>query len=221
MADQTNPAEVTVTEPTPVAATTTTTNTTVEPKKSSALPKVVIILVAVICLCLLCIGAAYFLFINVINKTADAINNAVVNEMSNSTNNQSGNPSGTSETGTPDANNNDTDLDGNFSVGTDIPAGFPSDVPIYSGATASFSSSDTNEEGKLETAVTFTLNGNAADINAFYKSEMAAAGYDLTSEVNLFGNMMTFENAAREVAVSVIGTTESTDVVLTIVAMEK
>lgn len=220
MADQTNPPEVTVTEPTPVAASTTTTTTTVEPKKSSALPKVLLVLVAVICLCLLCMGVAYFLFINVLNKTADALNNVTINEMSNTTNN----PAGTSETGTPDADNYDTDLngtEGNFSIGTSIPAGFPSDVPIYSGATASFSSSNLNDEGKMETAVTFTLNGSANDIIAFYKSEMAAGGYELTSEINLFGNMMTFENAEQEVAVSVIGSTESSDVVLTIVAMEK
>lgn len=218
MADLTNSPEVTVTEPTPVAASTTTTTntTTVESKKSSALPKVLIILVAVFCLCLLCMGAALFFFL----RTADSISNVVLNEMSNSTSN----PAGTSETGTPDADNYDTDFngsEGNFSIGTSIPAGFPSDVPIYSGATASFSSSNLNDEGKMETAVTFTLNGSANDIIAFYKSEMAAGGYELTSEINMFGNMMTFENSVQEVAVSVIGSTESSDVVLTIVAMEK
>lgn len=216
MAEETKPMEA-VSQPKPEA--TTTTSTKVEAKKSnSALPKILIILVVVLCACVLCAGVAYFAFINFVGKTVSTINSAVVNEVMNAAYNSSSNTTANSTGNTTNSTSNST---GNFSFGTTVPSTFPSDVPIYSGATASFSSSDTNSDGKPETSVTFALKGKASDVVNFYKAQMGSAGYTLKSEVNFFGNVMTFDNSKREVIVSVIGSDTESDVVLSIVATDK
>jgi len=219
MANETpTPVTPVVAATTPVESTTTTTHTTtVEGKKSSALPKVIIILVIVMCLCLLCIGAAYFVFINFLNKTADSLNATNFNSLMNAAYNSGNSNSSTNAT----YNYTDPQTGGSFSMGSEIPSTFPSDIPIYSGATASFSSSDNNSEGNFQTTVTFTLKGSVNTVSAFYKTKMEAAGYTLTSESNIFGNMLTFENAKREVIVSVIGAEGEEDVVLSIISTDK
>lgn len=195
-----------------------------EKKKSSALPKILIVLVVALCLCVLCAGAAWYIFTQVLNNTANTLNNAFVDTVMNSTNQNTNSTDSTDDTSSNSDSSytfEDEDGTGSFSFGTSVPANFPSDIPIYSGATASFSSSDTNSEGKAESSVTFAVEAKATDVVNFYKSGMTSAGYDFVSEVNFFGNVMTFENSNTEVIVSVIGTDEEANVVLSIIATEK
>jgi hypothetical protein len=208
-----------VSEPTVKAEVAPTTNpmpqpVASEPKKSSALPKVLLILVIVFCACLLCLASVYFIFVNFIGKTAEALNNAnvsqMMNGMYNSMNSTTNPPTGDSTSGS-----------GNYSFGANVPSTFPSDVPIYSGATASFSSTDQDESGRPQTSVTFTLNARLSDVTAFYKSKMAEAGYSLTSEAAFFGNTMNFESSKRDVIVSALGVEGEEGILLTIVSTEK
>ena len=216
MAEESKPVE-TMSEPkTEVMASTAT--PVAQKKSGSALPKVIIILVVVLCLCGLCAGAAWFAFARFAGAATDSLNSAVTNSLINAAYNASGTTGSSNSTGT----SNSSGSSANFTYGTSLPSTFPTDVPIYSGATASFSSSDVNSDGKAETSVTFALKGTSADVVNFYKAQMGSNGYSLSSEVNFFGNVMTFDNAQREVIVSVIGSSDAnSDVVLSIISTNK
>ncbi len=198
--------------PEPVVSNTATTET-----KKSNKSKIVLIIVALICFCLLCVAASIFILTNFVANTANALNSAITNEMLNSTRNST---DSTTSNSTNDTNSGSTS-DENFSFGTDIPAEFPSDVPIYSGAVASFSSANVNDEGNNEVTVTFTVKAPTSDVVNFYKTRMAEAGYEFQGEVTFFGNVLTFENAQREVLVTVLGVDTEEDIILSISSIEK
>lgn len=199
--------------------TTATTTTKVEEKKSgSAMPKIIIILVVLLCLCVVCAGAAWVVFTQVLNRASDTLNSSFTNTVLNSMYNTSNDSNTEGDTYTF----NSSDGTGSFSVGTSLPSNFPSDIPIYSGATASFSASDVNDQGKETSSVTFALKANLNDVVAFYKTKMETAGYELKSEVNIFGNILEYENSQREVLISVLGSTEAgEDMILTISSTAK
>ena len=215
MSEEVKPTLAPLPESKPVEVTTAT--KIEEKKSSSALPKIIIILVVVLCLCVVCAGAAWVIFTQVLNRASSTLNdsftNSVLNSMYNST--------GSTDTDSGSYSFNSSDGTGSFTVGTSLPANFPSDIPIYSGATASFSASDVNEEGKETSSVTFAVKAKVSDVLGFYKSRMDSAGYELKSEVNFFGSVLEYENARRQVVISVIGSEEEADLILTITSTAK
>jgi len=185
-------------------------------KSSSALPKIIIILVVVLCLCVVCAGAAWVVFTQVLNRASTTINDSLVDTIRDYTLD-----TGSSDINSETYNFNSTDGSGSFSVGTSLPSNFPSDVPIYSGATASFSATDVNSDGKETSSVTFALKAKVSDVIGFYKSKMGSAGYELKSEVNFFGSVLEYENSKRQVLISTIGSDQEEDIILTITSTVK
>lgn len=227
MADSAKPTQETTVspqmEPTvtvgPEPVKSTSANELVENKKKSNTGKIILVIVAVLCLCGLFVLAATYVFANFINRAADAVNSAISNELMNTT--QGVLNSTMNGTQNDISNNMSEESNGAFAVGTDIPADFPGDIPIYSGAVASFSSSSVNSEGKKELTVTFTLAGKASDVVSFYKNRMPSAGYTLSEETNIFGNFLGFSNSQREVWVSVLGSDSEQDIILSLISTEK
>ncbi|MBE0573625.1 hypothetical protein IH575_01845 [Candidatus Dojkabacteria bacterium] len=204
--------------PAPAAAPAAST-TVVEKKSSSALPKVLIILLVLIIACLLCSGVAWFLFTNVLNQAIPTLQNAATNAMLNnleSSNNGQTNTvtNNTNDTGS-DSDSDDSGLSGSINFGAEIPSTFPSDVPIYTGATATWSTAD-----GAETSVTFTASAKASEIINFYKAQMPNNGYTLDGEFNFLAQVLNFKKGSTEVVVSVIGDESSSESILTIVATE-
>lgn len=68
--------------------------------------------------------------------------------------------------------------------GDELPADFPSQVPVYSGATVSSSFSSGNESEGVWT-VTFTSTDPVDTVNAFFKDALAKNGWETTYSYSL------------------------------------
>lgn len=198
-----------------VAATTETKATT----KSSSGNKMLIIILLLLCCCITVVAGGAFVAVNLLNRGANIINNAISNEIVNSTglggilNSVTPNSDGTATITNEDGSS--------INFGTKLPAEFPSDVPIYSGATESISSSNINEDGKREVSATFAVEAKLTPIVDFYKSQLKSKGYTLVNEVGFFGATLSFENSKRNLTVSVLGSDEEASALLTILSVEK
>lgn len=80
----------------------------------------------------------------------------------------------------------ETGLEGTFGADTQVPAGFPTDIPVYPGAkpTASMSSEG---EGTL---VTFDSNDAAQLVFDFYEEKLVDNGWSLESSANMADQWM-------------------------------
>ncbi len=74
------------------------------------------------------------------------------------------------------------------STGKELPAGFPSDVPVYQPSTIKFSASLT----KGSYNVTFSTNDNTSDVAKYYEKELAKKGWQLKENGQVsFGTVTT------------------------------
>lgn len=92
--------------------------------------------------------------------------------------------------------------DGSFAAGTELPDGFPEDVPLIEGRVLSGSALD-SEEGKGFT-VALEAAGEVADVADKVKSAFTQAGYKTVSDSSAGGSaILGFESAAWTVVVGV------------------
>lgn len=195
---------------------------TQEKKSGSALPKILIIIVVVICACVVCSVAAFVALTSIAGSSINLLNQSITSELLNSAGGAISNGALNSVTNQDGGFTfSGGDQDSSFSVGGTLPTGFPSDIPVYQGAEVSFSSSNTNSSGKQEVSATFSAKAKPSELVSFYKSELTSNGYDFMGEVSFFGQVLTFENTAREVTISAFGDETGQETLLTIVSVEK
>lgn len=110
-------------------------------------------------------------------------------------------PNGTGSTG--NGSTNDDDYLSTLPSGT-IPTGFPTDVPIFTGSKVVYGVKDNNEF-----VVSLAAKASAAEVTAFYKSELAKKGWTITSEQTFLGNLLTAEKGSNELSVIVYDATDA------------
>ena len=81
-----------------------------------------------------------------------------------------------------------TTEEGTFDAGTGkMPEDWPEDAPVYSDATVQFSGSTNPATGKPGAAAVLVTSDNAADVVAFYKTELAEQGWTISSTMEAEG----------------------------------
>ncbi len=166
MADETKTMEQSENKPAPADM---STNSNMPKKKGNKALIIIIVVVLLLCLCLGLAGAGVYYFTN---RSANDILNQLQDSVSNAQQDQ--NSSGDNMT-----NDNNSTSDNNVSFGTNLPDGFPSDVPVYTGASVSGSSVS---NGEID--VVLSANAKSSDIYQFYKSELATNGWTITTDSN-------------------------------------
>ncbi len=93
-----------------------------------------------------------------------------------------------------------TNMDGTVNVTTSegtattshtVPSDWPSDAPIYAGATVQYSASVNPVDGKAGHALVLMTTDSAATVFAYYASELAAQGWKVDSTMNGGTTMIT------------------------------
>lgn len=175
-------------EQTTVAATTTP-----QPKKkSNTLPIVLLIILGVLALCSIfgakLAGVAFKGFLATKGlKVDDAGKNVTIKTEDGTLTLDGNNGSGSIKTD-----------EGEIKYGENLslPADFPSNIPVYPGATIVTVSSKTAEGTAF---VSFTINKSVAEVLAYYKEEMPKKGWTYTSEYA--GSMLTYSNATLNLGI--------------------
>lgn len=73
--------------------------------------------------------------------------------------------------------------DGMMQVGGGLPDSWPSDIPVYAGATVLFSGMSEGKDGAQGTGLMYSTNASARVIVDFYKERLTAAGWTVQNVV--------------------------------------
>ncbi len=105
--------------------------------------------------------------------------------------------------------------DGTVTTGVNaLPEGWPSDAPgQYSGSTITFSGAAAQQGGKMGMTVIMTTTDSAANVAAFYKSDLAAKGWTIQGTYTASGTTtIVASKDDRAVGITVVGTEGTTQI---------
>ncbi len=92
--------------------------------------------------------------------------------------------------------------EGSFSVGTELPADFPKDIPLYPGAKVTYSGTNSSDNGG-GVGATFSTADDYTQVAAFYTRELPANGWTVDSTQNIAGTtVMSAKKDTRTLAVT-------------------
>lgn len=104
--------------------------------------------------------------------------------------------------------------DGTFTAGTSLPSDFPSDIPIYPGSDVAYSGTNTSQDGG-GAGVMLTTADEASKIIAYYKKELASAGWTVEDTQNVAGTTaMTAAKGNRNLYLGVTGSDDGTTITI-------
>lgn len=187
-------------------------------QKKSNKPLIIILIIVFLCICISAVVAIASVaipslaLIPFFSSVTPVINTPNENVQNNDSNNGTDDtqPTGLDEyqNDTPDTNMDDSSLD-SYTYG-ELPANFPSDVPVYS--TQDIAS--TQEGGNI--TLVYSSTSSANDVYNAYLADLAANGWSITTKGN-YGFVSTIEakKGARKVTVGALGS-ETDGTVVTI-----
>jgi hypothetical protein len=185
--------------------------TPVAPKKSNTGLIIILVIILVLCLCCSAIGGGLYF----VSRNAESLAKAAIDEAQKKARDQVNNVNG-NNSGTDNGTSNSTGTDsGSASLDNKLPAGFPSDVPIYPNAKVGLSSSS-KKDGKDEYFATLTVKGTTSDVVSYYKNNLPKNGWNITGEYNFFGSSLVAEKNGREATVVILGDDKEADQTITL-----
>ena len=97
--------------------------------------------------------------------------------------------------------------------GTKLPDNWPSDAPVYPGASVQFSSSSNSKDGQPSAMVMFQTKEAGPNVYEFYKKELVAQGWTVEQDIQSGdGAMVTATKDTRALSVTVATGDGQTDI---------
>lgn len=85
--------------------------------------------------------------------------------------------------------------EGTAMLGDELPKDWPEDAPIYAGATIEYSATVNPVSGESGSAVVFSTDAKASDVEAYYQKELVAEGWKM--EATMQGGGTTILSATK------------------------
>ena len=107
--------------------------------------------------------------------------------------------------------------DGTYNAGNNqLPADWPTDAPVYAGATIQFSGSANPTTGKPGAAAVLVTSDAAADVTTFYKAELKKQGWMITSTMENQGTTILGATKGTRALSLMVGTVDGGQTSITI-----
>ena len=111
--------------------------------------------------------------------------------------------------------------EGTATMGQTVPSDWPSDVPVYGGATVTYSASVNPQTGKPGMAIVLTTTDAMATVATYYKTELASRGWAVQSALESAGNsIFSAVKDNRTVSLLIAGAEGQTTITIGIEKME-
>jgi hypothetical protein len=172
--------------------------------KSNVLKIFLIILGVLLFLCCICSSIGYF----ILAKTDSDVKRRL-NEVYGTTENAKPKATGTI---TPFPSGSDSES--SFGDDATVPAGFPSDAPLYTSNTKL--NAATYDSARNTYTLNYTTSDTTEQVATFYRSEIPAKGWKIEDEQTIFGNTFTAKKDNREMTIFIFGLGKSTNYSITV-----
>lgn len=108
-----------------------------------------------------------------------------------------------------------TTSEGTAQTGGSVPADWPSDAPVYPGATVAFSASTNPATGTAGFGLMLTTDASADDVAAFYKKELTVQGWTIDADMNAgVTTVISAKKDARAIGISITGSEGMTSITI-------
>ncbi|MDZ4229621.1 MAG: hypothetical protein U1C53_00610, partial [Candidatus Veblenbacteria bacterium] len=107
--------------------------------------------------------------------------------------------------------------EGSFQAGEDVslPSDWPGDVPVISGAKISYAGSNNPSTGAVGASVMFTTTKSVAEVNEYYRTELASQGWQVEGTAAMAGTtVLSATKGERTVGLYIVGAEGTTTVTI-------
>lgn len=107
-------------------------------------------------------------------------------------------------------------------IGSKLPDNFPTDIPIYTGATVTSGTVGKDSQGNAEDLATFTTPDSVEKVKAFYDAELAKKGWG-NNESPALGTLVSYlvTKGDRQLAITITDYSSSKVTVITVIESKK